>query len=173
MDRLVVNVRRVVRASEAYRRVTAEILGIGLTETVTASELYLHGPLTPSMLAERLGLTSASVTGVVDRLARIGLATRRRHPADRRSVIVELTEAGTEKLATMVAMFTADIREGFRGGSPEQIEEFNRLLEQVASHLEQRTADRPGMAATLEPFALPDKSAAGHLPPVAFPSPKP
>lgn len=162
MDRLVVTVRRVVRAAEAYRRVTSEVTGIGLTEMITASELHYHGPLTPSVLAERLGLTSASVTAVVDRLTGLGLVTRRRHPDDRRSVIVELTEAGTETLAAMVDMFTADISEGIRAAEPAHVEELDRLLEQVATHLEGRTAERSGMADLLEPFALPARPAAAR-----------
>jgi DNA-binding MarR family transcriptional regulator len=156
--------RRVVRATEAYRRVTSEVMGIGLTETITASELHYHGPLTPSVLAERLGLTSASVTAVIDRLTGLGLVTRRRHPDDRRSVIVELTEAGAEKLSAMVDMFTADIREGIREAGPAHVEELDRLLEQVATHLEERTAERSGMADLLEPFALPARTAAARPP---------
>ena len=50
--------------------------------------MQLHGPATPGWLAERTGLSTGAVTGVVDRLERAGYATRARDPRDRRRVIV-------------------------------------------------------------------------------------
>lgn len=52
------------------------------------------GPLTPSTIAERAVVTSASVTSLLDTLERRQLLARRPHPADRRKVLVELTDEG-------------------------------------------------------------------------------
>src|SRR5258708_34080673 len=41
----------------------------------------LHGPISPSGLAGRAGLHPATVTGILDRLARGGGVTRERDPA--------------------------------------------------------------------------------------------
>jgi DNA-binding MarR family transcriptional regulator len=49
------------------------------------------GSLTAGHLAELMGLTTAAVTAVLDRLERAGYARRVRDDADRRRVIVELT----------------------------------------------------------------------------------
>jgi DNA-binding MarR family transcriptional regulator len=149
MERLAAQVRRLVRATEAYRRLVAEVLGIGVTEANTLAELWYSGSLTPSVLAERLGLTSPSVTAVVDRLEVTGLIARRRHPVDRRSVFVELTETGLEELRAMVEMFGGDVLSGVRDAAPEHILELDRMLGQVATTLETRTAERSGIAASL------------------------
>lgn len=45
-------------------------------------------------LADRLSVTKRNVTSLVDGLEKDGLATRRPHPTDRRSTLVELTTAG-------------------------------------------------------------------------------
>ncbi len=50
--------------------------------------------LTPSDLAERAGVTRATVTGLLDSLEKDGFVARRTHPRDRRRVAAELTEAG-------------------------------------------------------------------------------
>lgn len=47
---------------------------------------------TPGLLGERLGLNSASVTGLVDRLERLGLVTRARDSHDRRRVRLRIEE---------------------------------------------------------------------------------
>lgn len=50
--------------------------------------------MSPSELGERLIVTRATVTGLVDSLERRRLATRTANPSDRRSVIVAITPAG-------------------------------------------------------------------------------
>ena len=45
-----------------------------------------YGPLSPSALARRAGVHPATMTGILDRLARAGWISRDRDPADRRAV---------------------------------------------------------------------------------------
>lgn len=52
------------------------------------------GPLTMGDLARRSGITEKTITGVVDRLERLGLAERVRGEADRRVVRARLTRKG-------------------------------------------------------------------------------
>jgi DNA-binding MarR family transcriptional regulator len=52
------------------------------------------GPLTPSTIAERVVVTTASVTSLLDTLERRALLLRRQHPTDRRKILVELTDEG-------------------------------------------------------------------------------
>ncbi len=54
------------------------------------------GPLAPNQIAERLIVSRATVTGLVDSLERRKLVKRRAHPTDRRMVLVEITERGRE-----------------------------------------------------------------------------
>ena len=51
-------------------------------------------PLTPSEISERTLVSSATMTSTLDRLERQGLVRRVPNPEDRRSVLVEVTEAG-------------------------------------------------------------------------------
>ncbi len=50
----------------------------------------LTGPMTAGDLARQTGLTTASITGVLDRLEEGGFVRRERDPKDRRRVIVNL-----------------------------------------------------------------------------------
>jgi DNA-binding MarR family transcriptional regulator len=58
-------------------------------------------PLTPAELADRTGVTRATITGLVDTLERADLVTRTPHPEDRRMMSVGLTKRG-EKLLTRI-----------------------------------------------------------------------
>jgi DNA-binding MarR family transcriptional regulator len=61
--------------------------------------------MTPSELGERLIVTRATVTGLLDSLERTGFVRRSANPADRRSLVVEITPAGltvVQELRTIV-----------------------------------------------------------------------
>nr|WP_240896116.1 MarR family transcriptional regulator [Kineococcus siccus] len=74
-----------------------------LTRVLRAQEQA--DPMTAGALARALGLTSGSVTAVVDRLERAGHVRRVRDPQDRRKVLLESTPAGS----ALADSFTAPV----------------------------------------------------------------
>ncbi|MCL2460402.1 MAG: MarR family winged helix-turn-helix transcriptional regulator [Euryarchaeota archaeon] len=56
--------------------------------------LGYYGKMNMKELAQRLGITTGTTTVTVDRLERGGFACRKRAESDRRSYIIELTDAG-------------------------------------------------------------------------------
>ena len=71
-----------------HNHVVSQRVGIGASDSQLLSLLGVHGPLTPGRLAELTGLTTGTVTGVIDRLERGGFVRRERDTADRRKVLV-------------------------------------------------------------------------------------
>lgn len=55
-----------------------------------------EGPLQMKDLADRLYISNASVTNLVDRLEKHKLLRRNPHPEDRRAFLIEVTEKGKE-----------------------------------------------------------------------------
>ena len=53
-----------------------------------------ESPLSPNEIADRLIISRATVTGLIDSLERRGYVHRLPHPSDRRMLLVELTEQG-------------------------------------------------------------------------------
>ena len=95
-------VRAVVIAAENYRlRAARTVLGVGSTEMSALFFLFAEGTSTPTELAGRLQITTASVTELVERLGRAGLARRAPHPHDRRKVVLSLTEAAQQQVGSM------------------------------------------------------------------------
>jgi DNA-binding MarR family transcriptional regulator len=82
-----------------------------------------------STLADGALRRSATMTGIVDRLVRMGLVTRQRDVRDRRRVLVELTPAGREVLGRVRKSREKRLRETLACLSPRDAEEFLRLLE--------------------------------------------
>ena len=58
-------------------------------------------PCQPNYISERLIVSRATVTGVLDTLVKRGFVRREPHPTDRRMVLVHLTKAGTRMADTV------------------------------------------------------------------------
>jgi DNA-binding transcriptional ArsR family regulator len=71
-------------------QLAAERIGINVTDLNCLNIVALGGPMTAGDLARATGLTTASITGVIDRLEGGGYVRRERDPADRRRVMVTL-----------------------------------------------------------------------------------
>lgn len=67
------------------------------------------GPVPISTLAERTGSANSTVSGIVDRLEKLGLAKRQRSETDRRVIYV----TATEKYATLRDKAATDVRSYF------------------------------------------------------------
>jgi DNA-binding MarR family transcriptional regulator len=70
----------------------------GLTQSRTRVlwRLRQRGPTTQSELADAIGVSARTVTGLVDALVATGFVTREPHPADRRATLVTLTAHGAK-----------------------------------------------------------------------------
>ena len=62
-------------------------------------------PLEPGMIAERVLITSGSMTSMLDTLEKRGLIVRRPHPDDRRKLLVEVTDEAVSLLSRIMPSF--------------------------------------------------------------------
>lgn len=81
-----------------FHAAIAEQVGLGPTDEKTLFLLRGMGSLTAGEIAQHTGLTTASVTNLIDRLERKGFVQRVRDASDRRRVIVQPNEARLAEL---------------------------------------------------------------------------
>lgn len=87
-----------------YNHAVSAQVGLGASDSQFMTLLQTYGPLTPRQLAEHTGLTSGTITGVIDRLESHGFVTREPDPADRRKVVVTPSvQAIQDKLVPLYA----------------------------------------------------------------------
>lgn len=67
--------------------------------------------VTPTTLSKHLGVTSASMTALLDRLERAGAIERVRHPSDRRSLVITATPLAEQTVGAPVVAFQQATRE--------------------------------------------------------------
>jgi DNA-binding MarR family transcriptional regulator len=78
-------------AVDAVDAAAAGYLQVNRTDLRCLEILYQGEAVLPSQLAAKLGLTTGSVTVMLDRLERLAYVTRSADPSDRRKVVVRIT----------------------------------------------------------------------------------
>lgn len=116
-----------------FDRETARVLGINETDLRCLETLLQEVPeATPRQLADRLGLTTGSVTTMLDRLEKAGYLTRSPHPGDRRKLIVRATEAARQRAGELMAPLIAEGNEHLLSRySPEELDLITEFLVSV------------------------------------------
>jgi DNA-binding MarR family transcriptional regulator len=79
----------------SFTQGVADRLGVGINDLQCTNILDLaQGPMSAGTLAEKTGLTTGAITGVVDRLEKAGYVKREGDPNDRRRVIIRTLPKG-------------------------------------------------------------------------------
>lgn len=99
--------RELTALSRLVAPVVARRAGLGHHEMV-AMEHLMEQPLGPSEIAQRLGVTTAAASGIIDRLSARGYVERRADERDRRRTQVHVTDLGRrDMLQHLMPMLTA------------------------------------------------------------------
>ena len=103
-------------------------------------ELVQRGPSTQRALADAMGISARTVTGLTDGLVETGFVTREKHPSDRRAALVTLTAHGqaiAERLQREQHTFAHDL---FAGMPRTQFDAFVGGLDHVLARLRELSA---------------------------------
>jgi DNA-binding MarR family transcriptional regulator len=125
----------------AFDNLAAERLGVNRTDLHCLNIIQNAGGLTAGELAAEAGLTSGAVTGVIDRLERVGFARRVPDPDDRRRVKVEVTPKFYARAGRIWGPLAADwessLSSRFTAEQLERVIEFLRTTNEVGrKHME-------------------------------------
>src|ERR1039457_407227 len=95
-------IRRTGSLMQLMGQAAADRIGINATDLNCLNILSFSGQMTAGQLAKATGLTTASITGVIDRLEEAGYVRRERDTSDRRRVVIRLVlERAVSDVATV------------------------------------------------------------------------
>lgn len=130
--------QRVLEALPDWGHVTTQLnaevarrMGITLSDIDCLRALDRYGPATATALATHVGLTSGSVSRMIDRLDAAGWVKRVRDPGDRRRVLIELTSEGLERVWTCYARMAACTHEDLAGFTEAELAVVLRFIDLV------------------------------------------
>jgi DNA-binding MarR family transcriptional regulator len=130
----------IVRTSRALRQEAAGESGLSPTQTAVLASISRSGPLTPSELAEIERVKRPTMTRTLACLERQGLIERAPDPADGRSSLVAVNDAGRERLSRLRRRKSAYLARRLHKLDPGEVE----TLARAAELLERMREDEQG-----------------------------
>ncbi len=130
----------ILTAVQAFRRTFTEfnrrLAAASENDLSMADTLALHfiahaGTVTPGDIAKFTGLTSGSVTSMLDRLEASGYVQRSRNSADRRVVAVGLRAGARQRIVSAMLRAHQDVGAMFDGWNTSEVEDLVALLERL------------------------------------------
>lgn len=112
------------------------------------------GPLAPHVIAERLLVSSASMTSLLDTLQRRGLVRREAHPTDRRKVLITMTDEARDIVDQMLPVVHGTATEAMADLTDREREQVIGALAMIRGRLAELSGRQP---ATPQPRRRPRK----------------
>lgn len=109
-----------------------ETLGVTPRMWAAVSVLDHDGPLAQRELGRLIGMDPSSMVATIDELESRGLVERRRHPSDRRTRVVHLTDRGRETLGRGRKLIVQAEDELLASLDPEERRQLHDLLLRVS-----------------------------------------
>lgn len=105
--------------------------GLTTAQAHTIEIVGHNGPIKMKDLAEKIGVTTGTLTVSVDRLEKKKLLVRKPHDTDRRAWLIDLTDAGRDCFIQHHEFHNRMTQEIMAGLTPEEQAAFARILEKV------------------------------------------
>jgi DNA-binding transcriptional ArsR family regulator len=133
-----VGFRKTSSLMQLLGQAAADRIGLNATDLNCLNILSFSGELTAGELARATGLTTASITGVADRLEEAGYVRRERDPRDRRRVVIRLA---LERALRDVAPVFLPLVLGWQAVVTQYTDDELRLIVQFYGQMEQVIRD--------------------------------
>ncbi|MBI1373123.1 MAG: MarR family transcriptional regulator [Phycisphaera sp.] len=134
-DEVLVALRRIMRGVDLHSRALMTSCGLTAPQLIVLRELA-EAKLPVGVLARRVSLGQATVTGIVDRLQARGLVERIRSDEDRRSVIVAITRDGRRIVRKAPSLMQDRFQREFASLQPWEQSQILSSLQRVVSMME-------------------------------------
>ncbi|MEC1614248.1 MarR family transcriptional regulator [Bacillus mojavensis] len=105
-----------------FHQAAAQALGLFPTDLKSADILNEAGPMTAGELGKKTGLSTGSVTALVDRLEKAGYVARERDPNDRRRVIIVPLNASKQHVKNLFRSLSESTMDLCREYTEEELE---------------------------------------------------
>ncbi len=125
--------RDILEISRDFQMYVGRELTVNSTDLAAMELILMNSDIGPTEIAKRLGLSTAAITTVVDRLVALGHVTREKNPDDRRATIVTPTPAATARAMTTIMPVVQAIESTLDEFDEAERETIARYLELVAT----------------------------------------
>ena len=132
---------KAAKAVEKIDKASIAQTGLGLSDFAVMEALLHKGPLPINQIAEKVLLTSGSMTAALDRLENKGLVKRIQDPSDGRCFYVHLTKNGRKTIKDAYTKHEKNLEKIANHLSDKERKELVRLLKKIGLYAESLESD--------------------------------
>ncbi|WP_207383606.1 MarR family winged helix-turn-helix transcriptional regulator [Paenibacillus solani] len=121
-----------------YQQHVASSLGLYNNDFISIDILQEKGPITAGELSKLTGLTTGSVTALIDRLEKNGYVRRENDPNDRRKVIIVPLYENKEEVSSTYLPLHASMIDLASSYSEEELELITQFLSKASAVLDEQ-----------------------------------
>lgn len=114
-DNVMIALRKIIRAIDMNSKQLVKRVGLTGPQLVILHEISIVGEVTAGELARAVSLSQATVTGILERMEKRRLLTRRRSDFDKRRIMVRITKNGKNVLKEAPPLMQEEFVERFSG----------------------------------------------------------
>ncbi|MFC5702654.1 MarR family winged helix-turn-helix transcriptional regulator [Cohnella faecalis] len=137
-EKLTMSMRGLGTRTVLYQQSVAASLGLHNNDFLSIDILHEKGPVTAGELSRLTGLTTGSVTSLIDRLEKNGFVRRQQDPHDRRKVIIVPLYEDKEDVSATYLQLHSEMVKLASSYSDEELELITQFLNKAGSVLEEQ-----------------------------------
>jgi DNA-binding MarR family transcriptional regulator len=126
---------RLLTSSQYFKAQRALELQLGPSDIAVMGHLFFEGAQAPGQLSAWMGVTSGTMTALLNRVEKAGFLRRQPNPEDRRGQVITLTPAGRHAMEWFYEQFEEIISEALADLSQPEIQQFHTALNTLAGSL--------------------------------------
>lgn len=140
-DILIATLRQIIRAIDLHSKYLTKKYGLTGPQLLVLQEFYRNKELSPSMVAQNVSLSQATVTTILDRLEKQEFLKRRRSEHDKRKVSVELQEKALKILNEQPSLLQDQFTSRFNKLEPWEQTQLISSLQRISSMMNAEDID--------------------------------
>ncbi|EFU41127.1 transcriptional regulator, MarR family protein [Paenibacillus vortex V453] len=137
-ENLTLRMRRLGTRTVLYQQQVASSLGLYNNDFISIDILHEKGPITAGELSKLTGLTTGSVTALIDRLEKSGYVRRENDPKDRRKVIIVPLYEDKEDVSETYLKLYASMMDLASSYTEEELDLITQFLGKASTVLEEQ-----------------------------------
>ena len=112
-DSVMIALRKIIQAIDMNSKKLVKRVGLTGPQLVILQEISSLGEVTAGEIARAVSLSQATLTGILERMEKRGLLSRRRSEHDKRRVMVRITDSGKKVLEDAPSLMQEEFVDGF------------------------------------------------------------
>lgn len=129
------SLRDLIASGQTFRSVRGRELQLGPSDLAALDHLYNSGSMAPKDLSALMGVTSGTMTALLDRVEKAGFLKRERNPDDRRALLIQLTPAGVHAMQWLYEQFDAAVRDSLARVPDLDVGGLEKVLDELSQSL--------------------------------------